>query len=163
VFSKFSPLCSRYDSSHLKNSLEVAAFIWFSLKWSYAVCILFFKSWRLTGGSLGFEPPKSFSRSEFLLAVRKLVNTLEGYNILEGAVPLQTIFQYAVTPKSESAIRRHRIHRGRDAVGDKHETPPKPEALHHCSCVDIRLPVVPAVVVVVRSGLGKPDLVQVAR
>jgi len=48
-----------------------------------------------------YGPSKSFSRSEFLLAVRKTVNTQEGYNILEGAVLLQKRVQAAVTPKSK--------------------------------------------------------------
>jgi len=47
-----------------------------------------------------FGPPKSFSLRKFLLAIRKVVNKLEDYSILEGAAFLQNV-QAAVTLKSE--------------------------------------------------------------
>jgi len=48
-----------------------------------------------------YGPSNSFLWSEILLTVCKMVNTLEGYNILEGFVPLQKWFQAAVTSKSK--------------------------------------------------------------
>lgn len=48
-----------------------------------------------------YGPSKSFSWSKFLLTVRKMVNTLEDYNILEGVVPLQKWFQAAMASKSK--------------------------------------------------------------